>query len=191
MRLLLALIAAFLVLTVPARAASPEVGIADDRILLAGGAGADQAIAEWQTLGVQDVRIYALWSRIAPDSPTGTDSWAQLDAAVNRVVAAGMKPILTITGPGPLWVSRRSERGEPRYDPDPKLYAQFAHDVAARYATRSTATSSGTSPTSPAGCARRAPARARSARRSRRTSTPTSCAPPTRRSTRPTRTRPC
>src|SRR3954452_23841794 len=137
MRLFVALIAAFLVLAVPAvRAASPEVGIADDRILLGGGPEADAAIAEGQELGGQDVRIYALWSRIAPDSPGGVDNWVELDAAVNRVVAAGMTPILTITGPGPLWVSRRSARGEPRYDPDPKLYAQFAHDVAARYGDR-------------------------------------------------------
>ena len=42
----------------------------------------------------------------------------------------------TITGPGPLWVSRRSERGEPRYDPDPKLYGEFARAVAERYGDR-------------------------------------------------------
>ena len=74
-----------------------------------------------------------MWSRIAPNSPTGTYDWGQLDAAVARVDAAGLKPMLTITGPGPLWVSRRSERGEPRYDPDPKLYGEFAELVAARY----------------------------------------------------------
>src|SRR4051794_3484618 len=126
MRLLLAVLAAFLVLTVPARAAGPELGIADDRVLLNGGAQADKAVAEWQRMGVQTVRIYALWSRIAPDSPTGTDNWAQLDGAVARVVNAGMKPILTITGPGPLWVSRRAERGDRIYDPDPKLFGRFA-----------------------------------------------------------------
>jgi hypothetical protein len=136
MRLTLAVIAALLVFATPARAAGPQIGIADDRVLLNGGPDADAAIKEWQSLGIQTVRIYALWSRIAPNSPSGDYDWGQLDVAVDRVVAAGMKPILTITGPGPLWVSRRSERGEPRYDPDPKLFGHYAAAVAGRYADR-------------------------------------------------------
>jgi hypothetical protein len=133
MRLLFAVLAALVLLAAPARAAGPELGIADDRVLLAGGADADKAVLEWQQHGVQTVRIYALWSRIAPGSPTGSYDWGSLDQAVARVTGAGMKPMLTITGPGPLWVSRRAERGEPRYDPDPKLYGEFAGMVAARY----------------------------------------------------------
>ena len=134
MRLLFAVLAALLIFTAaPAHAAGPEIGIADDRILLAGGPNADKAVLEWQENGIQTVRMLAVWSRIAPSSPTGTYDWGQLDAAVARVDAAGLKPMLTITGPGPLWVSRRSERGEPRYDPDPKLFGKFAELVAARY----------------------------------------------------------
>ena len=44
--------------------------------------------------------------------------------------------MLNVTGPGPLWVSRRAERGEPRYDPDPKLFGEFARAVAERYGDR-------------------------------------------------------
>lgn len=134
MRLLFAVLATLFVFAAPAHAAGPELGIADDRLLLAGGPDADKVVLEWQQNGIQTVRIYALWSRIAPDSPGGAYDWASLDQAVARVSAAGMKPILTITGPGPLWVSRRSERGEIRYDPDPKLFGEFAGTVAARYA---------------------------------------------------------
>ena len=136
MRLFVAVLAALMLFAVPAKAAGPRLGIADDRVLLNGGPEADQAVAEWAAMGVQDVRIYVLWSRIAPDSPSGAYRWDQLDQAVTRVIGAGMKPILSITGPGPLWVSRRAERGEPRYDPDPKLYGQFAGAVAARYGDR-------------------------------------------------------
>jgi hypothetical protein len=136
MRLTFAFIAALLIFAAPARAAGPEIGIADDRILLAGGQAADEAVAEWAALGVQQVRIYALWSRVVPNDPEGPYQWGQLDAAVNRVVGAGMTPLLTLTGPGPLWTSRRSERGEPRYDPDPRRYAEFAGAVAERYADR-------------------------------------------------------
>ena len=136
MRLGLAVIAALLIFAAPAHAAGPQLGIADDRVLLAGGPLADEAVAEWSAMGVNQVRIYALWNRIAPNHPEGDLEWTALDHAVDRVVAAGMEPMLTITGPGPLWVSRRSERGEPRYDPDPKLYAEFARAVAERYGDR-------------------------------------------------------
>jgi hypothetical protein len=135
MRPLLALLLV-LVLAAPAQAAGPEVGIADDRVLLAGGPEADAAVAEWQDLGIQQVRIYALWSRIGGTSPSAPYDWDQLDHAVDRVVAAGMRPLLTITGPGPLWSSRRAERGDPRWDPDPELFADFAGAVAARYGDR-------------------------------------------------------
>src|SRR4051794_14861474 len=99
MRLTFALLAALLIFAAPARAAGPQLGIADDRVLLNGGPAADQAVAAWSQLGVQTVRIYALWSRIGPSAPGGEYSWVQLDAAVDRVVGAGMQPILTITGP--------------------------------------------------------------------------------------------
>jgi len=70
MRLAVASLALLLALATPARAAGPEVGIADDRVLLAGGPEADAAVAEWQHLGIQQVRIYALWSRIGGASPS-------------------------------------------------------------------------------------------------------------------------
>src|SRR3954453_15444912 len=49
-----------------AHAASPEVGIADDRIMQWGGADADQAVAEWRAQGVNGGRIVPLGSKIAP-----------------------------------------------------------------------------------------------------------------------------
>ncbi len=88
MRLLLAVLAVLLVFSAPAHAAGPQLGIADDRLLLQGGAEADKALLEWQENGVQTVRIYALWSRLAPSSPTGRVHVEQLDHAVNRVVGA-------------------------------------------------------------------------------------------------------
>lgn len=69
MRRLLVLLVASLVLAAPARAATPEIGIADDRILLPGGPAADRAVAEWSALGVDTVRIFAHWGRIAPPRP--------------------------------------------------------------------------------------------------------------------------
>ena len=135
MRPLLAL-APPLVLAAPARAAGPQVGIADDRVLLAGGPEADEAVADWQHLGIQQVRIYALWSRIAGPSPAARRRLGAARPRRRPRRRAGMKPLLTITGPGPLWTSRRAERGDARWDPDPAEFAAFAGAVAARYGDR-------------------------------------------------------
>src|ERR671915_1299840 len=130
----------------PAHAGAGEIGIADDRILMPGGPLADRAVAEWSAMGVDTVRIFALWSRIAPARrPTGFDpddpnepryQWSFLDNAVDRVRAAGMNATLTITGPGPLWSSSAPRRRKPAYKPRPAAYAAFAEAVARRYATR-------------------------------------------------------
>jgi hypothetical protein len=105
--LLLALAAA------PARAAGPEIGVADDRILMAGGPEADRAVAEWRANGVDVVRILVQSTRVEHYG------WSEHDAAVARVRAAGMKVILTVTGP--------------HLRPDKQKFAAFAGAVAARY----------------------------------------------------------
>ena len=145
--LLLAVLAGSLLAAPAARAAGPEVGIADDRVLLAGGAGADQAVADWAALGVDVVRVHAMWNRIAPGvndtsapagfDPTDPDSpgynWGFLDEAIARVRAAGMRVMLTVTGPGPLWTSSNPSLHNPRYRPSPARFADFATAVAKRY----------------------------------------------------------
>jgi hypothetical protein len=134
---------------VPAHAASAkktEVGITDDRILLAGGARADQAVAQWKKLGIDNVRIFAQWGKIAPKTrPAGFDGadpatpgylWAYLDGAVARVRQAGMTVTLTITGPGPRWSSSRPKLHRPAYKPKPGAYRAFATAVARRYGSQ-------------------------------------------------------
>ena len=112
MRLTLLLILTLLAAAPVARAAGPEIGVADDRVLLAGGPKADRAVAEWRADGVDDVRIFAQSRRIE------RWGWSELDAAVARVRGAGMKVILTVLGP------RR---------PSVSHFAAFAGEVAARY----------------------------------------------------------
>ena len=97
----------------PARAAGPEVGVADDRVLLAGGPAADRAVAEWSANGVDVVRILAQSTRIQ------RWGWSELDGAVARVRGAGMGVMLTVVGP--------------QVRPDKTRFAAFAGEVAARY----------------------------------------------------------
>jgi hypothetical protein len=130
-----------------ARAAGTEIGVADDRLMLEGGGDADSVVAEWRDQGVDVVRIFALWSKIAPaphaaHEPPGFDAanpnaagytWGRLDAAIRRVRAAGIRVMLTVSGPGPLWTSRSPGRHNTRFKPDPAKFADFATAVARRY----------------------------------------------------------
>src|SRR3954465_6306642 len=103
------LIALCLLAALPAGASpGPPSGVADDRVLLNGGPAADQAVAAWAADGVDVVRIFVRWDEASPSPgahtpPAGAYAFARVDAGVDRVRAAGMQPLLTLTGPGPVW----------------------------------------------------------------------------------------
>jgi len=52
---------------------------------------------------------------------------------LRRVRGAGLRVMLTVSGPGPVWSSRSPAKHNPRYRPDPARYADFASAVARRY----------------------------------------------------------
>ena len=146
MKRLLPLLIALLVLvpTAAASAKKTEIGITDDRMLLAGGPKADAAVAEWKKLGVDNVRIFAQWSKIAPrtqpagfngaDPATPGYNWFYVDSAVARVRNAGMTVTLTITGPGPVWTSSAPKQRKRRLQAAVRhRTAAFATAVARRY----------------------------------------------------------
>src|SRR6266536_1310362 len=150
-RLLAAALAAAVLLPAGAQASSSmETGIADDAALLnePSDAKAASTVAAWAALGIDDVRIFVQWQAIAPansqvKAPDGFNSadpnspgynWSRVDRAVNLVSAAGMHPMLVVTGPGPLWASQVPARHNIRYKPRPDLFGQFARAVALRYA---------------------------------------------------------
>jgi hypothetical protein len=130
-----------------AHAAGPQLGIADDRILLGGGAPAIEAVQQWKATGVQQVRLNAMWNRIAPSPkskkrPAGFNAadpnatgykWLALDNAIGLLAANGIKPILMVTGPGPYWGSQHPSHKSGTYYPSPSAYAAFAKAVATRY----------------------------------------------------------
>jgi hypothetical protein len=147
--LLLALLAAVALAAAPGAQASArmQIGISDDGILLFDQERAPAIVAQWKAAGVETVRIQVRWVGVTPaaDSPvappffdaTNPDDpsydWGYLDRAIDLVVANGLRPILAVTGSGPLWASRVPDRGSPRIDPDPVKFGQFATAVARRY----------------------------------------------------------
>ena len=126
-----------------------ETGIADDAALLnePSDAKAAAAVPAWAALGIDDVRIFVQWQAIAPGhsevkAPGGFNAadpdspgynWSRVDRAVDLVSAAGMRPMLVVTGPGPLWASQVPARHSVRYKPRPDLFGQFARAAALRY----------------------------------------------------------
>jgi len=127
-----------------------EVGMEDERLLLSEPVHAQAAITAMAAAGVDVVRIHARWIDVSPrrnarHRPAGFDlgnhrsrryDWETLDRAVDLTRAAGMRVMLSVTGPGPLWTSRNPRLRNPRYKPSPRLFARFAGAVATRYGDR-------------------------------------------------------
>lgn len=130
-----------------AHAATFEVGMEDEGLILSNQHLAPAAVEAWKNFGVDVVRIHARWWEIAPDGssaskPSGFDAgnhldpkydWAKLDAAIHMVRVHNIRVMLTLTGPGPLWSSSEPAKRNPRYKPDPKAFADFAKAAATRY----------------------------------------------------------
>jgi hypothetical protein len=148
---LLAVVAATLFAAAsPARAADFEVGMEDEGLLLSNPHLAGAAVLAWKGMGVDVVRIHARWWEIAPDrnatrKPSGFNAndhndprynWAALDNAITEIRNAGMRPMVTITGPGPLWTSGDTRKRNPLWKPKPAEYASFSRAVATRYRDR-------------------------------------------------------
>jgi hypothetical protein len=133
-----------------AAASNLEIGMEDERLLLSEPVQAEGAVAGMAAAGVDVVRIHARWIDVSPGRgamhrPRGFDPgnhrshryhWETLDRAIDLTRAAGMRVMLSVTGPGPLWTSRNPRKHNPRYKPSPALFAKFAHAVATRYGDR-------------------------------------------------------
>ncbi|MGZ4270017.1 MAG: hypothetical protein ACXVSX_12485 [Solirubrobacteraceae bacterium] len=148
-RLVPAVLAAALLLPAAAQASGAmRTAIADDRALLQepSDARAEATVRDWAALGIDDVRILVEWDRIAPaatspsqpafdarDPDSPAYDFGAVDRAVRLATAGGLHPIVSVTGPGPLWASASPSRGQARYKPRPDLFGQFAAAVARRY----------------------------------------------------------
>lgn len=152
-----ALVAAFAAPAVASASPSQLTGIADERVLegtlpaelsalLPG--GADAVVKQWKAAGVQDVRTFAQWDKLAPRpddqkmpddfdaSNPASYNFSQLDDKLDMIIRNGMTPTLVISGPGPVWGSSQPARRKRDMYPDAEKFGQFAKAVATHVADR-------------------------------------------------------
>jgi hypothetical protein len=134
-------------LAVPASASKTQESILqDDRLLLTdNGAQRDATLDELKALGVDTIRVNAIWARIAPERDSATKpnfdasdpgaypagNWAHLDALVQGAAARGIGLLVTITGPVPAWASPCGDRRT--CDPNAEEFKAFATAIGRRY----------------------------------------------------------
>jgi hypothetical protein len=131
----------------PAGASKTQESIfQDDRLLLESGADTRNAtLDELKALGVDTIRVNAIWARIAPEReatakpsfdavdpgayPAG--AWDALDGLVQGAAARQMGVLVTITGPVPAWASPCGDRRT--CDPNTGEFKAFATAIGKRY----------------------------------------------------------
>src|SRR5919112_6867107 len=131
---------------------SLESTLMDDNLLLyRGDSVATATLKEAKELGVDRVRVNVLWKAIAPfpeahkrpaglTNPTDPAQYPQgtfntLDHLLREAKAQGIRVLVDVTGPAPLWAT-----GQPRgkvisevYDPDPVAFGKFVEMLGRRY----------------------------------------------------------
>jgi hypothetical protein len=135
--------------TTKAAASSDQITILDPTPSLLNGETAarrSDILDRLQALGVDSVRIQVQWHFLAPAPESAhkpedfdaadpgdypTHAFEVLDTIVRGVVARGMDPLLTPTGPIPEWASSTG-RGN-LFDPDPGDFEEFVQAVGERY----------------------------------------------------------
>jgi hypothetical protein len=135
------------VLAAPAGASKTQESIfQDDRLLLESGADVrNQTLDELKALGVDTIRVNAIWARIAPerdsDNKPGFDSadpgaypsggFTELDALLQGAAARQMSVLVTPTGPAPRWASPCGDRRT--CDPNVGEFKNFVVALGKRY----------------------------------------------------------
>jgi hypothetical protein len=146
----LAAVAAALLAPAGAQAARDQLTIMEDstQLLSAGPEARNFALDQFKALGANVVKVRVEWRDLAPDpssrrKPTfdATDPaaypdgvWGALDAAVQGIVARGMRPFLMVGPPAPDWATAAAAKKYVGvWKADPVEYGRFVRAVARRY----------------------------------------------------------
>ena len=138
-----------LLLPAPAGAApGVRVSIMDDQLLLnePDASAVDRHMSRFRSLGVDRLRVSAFWDQIAPKpgrrnkpgfdaaSPTAPEyHFSNLDRVVQSAASHGLKVMISITTPAPLWATGDPGKHDRQWKPNPDEFALFARAIAARY----------------------------------------------------------
>jgi hypothetical protein len=126
-----------------------EVSIMDDQLLLgASQAKVERHMATFRRLGVDRLRVSAFWNQIAPaaksrQKPAGFNganmkdsryNWFFLDRVIGAAARHGLKIMVSITTPAPIWATGASRRPNPLWKPSAQEFGAYAEAVVSRYA---------------------------------------------------------
>ena len=149
---LLAGFAAVIVLALLPAAASAgprmEISMMDDQLLLgASQARIDNNLSIIRAFGVDRLRVSAFWNQIAPQEdsrsrPAAFDAsdpnepryrFAALDRVVDSAARHGLRIMVSLSTPAPVWASRNPRRDNKLWKPSPAEFASFTEAVVRRY----------------------------------------------------------
>ncbi|HYI35383.1 MAG TPA: hypothetical protein VEX39_02170 [Thermoleophilaceae bacterium] len=148
--LLLILAAALLAPASASAGSRMETSIMDDQLLLnASPAALERDMALFRRLGVDRLRVSAFWNQIAPAAgarakPGGFDgrnhfdpryNWAPLDRAVASASRHGLRIMVSISTPAPVWASADPSRDNQLWKPSAAEFADFSEATVRRYAS--------------------------------------------------------
>jgi hypothetical protein len=118
----------------------------DDRLLVTDDAAQrDRTLDELKALGVDTIRVNAIWARIAPERDATTKpsfdasdpgaypaaNWSAFDALLQGAAARGIGVLMTPTGPAPAWASPCGDRRT--CDPNRDEFKAFVTALGRRY----------------------------------------------------------
>ena len=128
----------------PARSLAPAPWRGIDTGLYLNGPVTHKKVAQAAAAGTSIVRITVSWREIAPEREPGqwapadpadpSYDWDDVDSDVRAIAAAGLEPLLTISG-APRWAQEGPPMADPfaANQPVAKAFGVFAHAVAVRY----------------------------------------------------------
>jgi len=135
--------------TIPRRIGPPLQSIFEDEGLLH--SDPPLALATFRALGVDTVRVYVPWDKIAPDPSSAVrpdfdasdpgaypaSGWTVYDEIVRDAAAAGLRLDLTVGSPPPLWAGGSGAPARSIYAaewrPSALQFGEFVHALGLRY----------------------------------------------------------
>jgi hypothetical protein len=128
----------------PASAARSQLTVLqDDSLLLNQAERRDETLDEWDTLGVDVVKIRLNWRDLSPRRRPSNPSdpaayvaseWVRYDRTIRAAQQRGMRVFLLLGGQAPSWASKKKS-GIPRgvHKPNAGLFKQFVRAAGRRY----------------------------------------------------------